>query len=298
MAVEITGASGFVGTILVEFLIKNNFKVKSLDLRDSNWISRLDFRTKSIIHLAGKAQVVRKSVNPKEYFEVNTKLTQDLFDAFLESNVRNFIFFSSVKAVSDQPKDYITEETATNPRTAYGQSKLHAEQYILGKALPEGKRVFILRPSIIHGPGNKGNIKLLYQLLIKGFPWPLGAFHNKRSYCSIDNVCFVIKQLIERDDIPSGVYNLADDCAISTNRLVELIAISKNIKVKIYYIPKGIIIGFAKLGDLLCIPFNSDRLEKLTENLLVSNEKIVNALGEAFPTSAEVGLLNTFKSFK
>ena len=115
-----------------------------------------------------------------------------MFDVFLASNCRDFIFFSSVKAVTDKAEDIVTEETVTNPQTAYGQSKLKAEQYILSKALPQGKRVFIIRPSMIHGPGNKGNLNLLYQLVSKGIPWPLGTFHNQRSFCSIDNVCYVV----------------------------------------------------------------------------------------------------------
>jgi len=85
-----------------------------------------------------------------------------------------------------------------------------AEQYILSQPIPEGKRVYILRPCMIHGPGNKGNLNLLYSLVTKGFPWPLGLFENSRSYLSIENLCFIIKELIDREDIPSGVYNVAN----------------------------------------------------------------------------------------
>ena len=81
----------------------------------------------------------------------------------------------------------LTEDTIPNPKTHYGISKLQAENYILDQKLPEGKRVYILRPCMIHGPGNKGNLNLLYTLVKKGFPWPLGAFENQRSFLSIDN---------------------------------------------------------------------------------------------------------------
>ena len=220
-----------------------------------------------------------------------------MFDVFLASNCRDFVYFSSVKAVTDQTEDVVTEETVTNPQTVYGQSKLQAEQYILSRTLPEGKRIFIIRPSMIHGPGNKGNLNLLYQLVSKSLPWPLGAFQNQRSFCSIDNVCFVIQQILEREEIPSGVYNLADDEALSTNVLIEIIAAANNKKAKITYISKNIINTIAKIGDVLHLPLNTERLDKLTENFVVSNLKIKAVLGiEKLPVTAKEGLVKTFQS--
>jgi nucleoside-diphosphate-sugar epimerase len=200
--------------------------------------------------------------------------------------------------VTDKAGDIVTEETVNNPQTVYGQSKLQAEQYILSKALPQGKRVFIIRPSMIHGPGNKGNLNLLYQLVSEGIPWPLGAFHNQRSFCSIDNVCYVVNQILEREDIPSGVYNLADDETVSTNELIELIAASTNRKARIIPIPKKLINTVAKIGDILHLPLNTERLDKLTENFVVSNTKIKTILGiEKLPVSAKEGIFKTIKSF-
>ncbi len=221
-----------------------------------------------------------------------------MFDIYLASNCRDFIYFSSVKAVADTAKAILTEEIEAKPQTAYGQSKFQAEQYLLSQPLPAGKRVFILRPCMIHGPGNKGNLNLLYQIVAKRIPWPLGTFENKRSFCSIENVCFVINEILENESIPSGIYNLADDEAISTNKLITLIADSQNKKAHILKIPKGVISGIAKIGDLLKLPLNSERLQKLTESYVVSNEKIVKAIGKPLPYSTGEGLVKTFESFK
>lgn len=298
MKITITGVTGFVGSNLIENLLEHNCESKALNLRKPNWKSEIETEAKAIIHLAGKAHDTKNTSNPKDYFDINTKLTHDLFDVFLTSNCRDFIFFSSVKAVTDKAEDIVTEETVTNPQTAYGQSKLKAEQYILSKALAQGKRVFIIRPSMIHGPGNKGNLNLLYQLVSKGIPWPLGAFHNQRSFCSIDNVCYVVNQILEREDIPSGIYNLADDDILSTNELIELIAASTNRKARIFSIPKKLINKIAKLGDVLHLPLNTERLDKLTENFVVSNLKIKAALGiEKLPVTSKEGLVKTFQSF-
>ena len=294
----ITGTSGFVGLNLVNNLKKQNYLVEGLNLRNTNWKIDFNYNAKSLIHLAGKAHDTKNNSKLEEYFDVNTKLTNELFDLFLASNCRDFIFFSSVKAVTDKAQDIVTEETVAIPQTAYGQSKLQAEQYILSKALPQGRRVFIIRPSMIHGSGNKGNLNLLYQIVSKGLPWPLGAFQNQRSFCSIDNLCFVINQILENESIPSGIYNLADDEAVSTNELIEIIGYTKNKKIRILSISKKIINTIAKIGDVFHLPLNTERLDKLTENFVVSNSKIKTALGiERLPLSAKEGLTKTIKSF-
>lgn len=298
MNIVITGVTGFVGSNIFEYLLYHNCEPKPLNLRNHNWKSEIDIDNSAIIHLAGKAHDVKNSSNPEDYFEVNTRLTQKLFDVFLESNCRDFIFFSSVKAVTDKAEGIVTEEMITTPKTVYGRSKLQAEQYMLSKTLPQGKRLFIIRPSMIHGPGNKGNINLLYQLVSKNIPWPLGSFQNQRSYCSIDNVCYVVNQILERDGIPSGIYNLADDETLSTNELIEIIGATTNKKAKIISISKKVINTIAKIGDVLHLPLNTERLDKLTENFVVSNFKLKSALRiEKLPTSTKDGLVKTISSF-
>jgi nucleoside-diphosphate-sugar epimerase len=290
-SIFITGCSGFVGSNLFEYL--KCFFIFFKYQRETP----IEINQDIVIHLAGKAHDLKKTSNSDKYSQVNTELTKKVFDAFLASNAKVFITLSSVKAVADEVYGVLTEEQTSNPITHYGKSKLLAEQYILSKQIPEGKRVYILRPCMIHGPGNKGNLNLLYKLVSKGIPWPLGAFDNKRSFCSIDNLMFIIKELIDRDNIPSGVYNVADDEALSTNEVISLLAVSQNRKPKIWILPKGLIKTFAKLGDLLQLPLTTERLQKLTESYVVSNQKIKSAIGKNLQVSAKDGLLKTFNSF-
>lgn len=296
MKIVITGAAGFVGTNLQDYL-KLSHEVHSMSIRYV-YGQQFELNTDIVIHLAGKAHDLKKVSHPEEYYEANFELTKQLFDAFLKSNASIFIFMSTVKAAADEVQGVLTEEVIPNPKTHYGIAKQQAEQYILSQKLPKGKRIYILRPCMIHGPGNKGNLNLVYKLVSKGLPWPLGNFTNQRSFLSVENLCFVIDELLENTSISSGIYQVADDEPLSTNELIQLLGTSLDKKSSIWNIPSLLIKKLAILGDYLHLPLNSERLHKLTENYVVSNSKIVAAIGKTLPISSKEGLLRTFESFK
>jgi nucleoside-diphosphate-sugar epimerase len=295
MNVIITGASGFVGQNLQEYLTNLELNYLSLRYQPTQIINIGE--ANALIHLSGKAHDLKKVSQPSDYYEANYELTKQLYDAFLKSEAKIFIFISSVKAVTDSVERQLTEKTKPNPQTHYGKSKLMAEEYIQSQSLPEGKFYYILRPCMIHGPGNKGNLNLLYQFVKKGIPYPLAAFGNKRSFLSIENLCFVIKELLERE-IPSGIYQVADDESLSTNELVKEIAFNLGLSPRLWAFHSPLVKSLAKVGDWLKLPLNSERLNKLTENYVVSNAKIKKALGKELPISAREGLKKTIESFK
>jgi nucleoside-diphosphate-sugar epimerase len=318
MNILITGAFGFVGTNLSRALAAaGKHRLTALDMSEPPAHNYNEFYTwpeldklsgkplDAIIHLAGKAHDTGNTAAEQEYFDINLGLTQKIFEFFLQSEAKKFIFFSSVKAAADTVQgDSLTETVEPSPGTPYGRSKLAAENYLLGK--PESyrtshtmtKQLYILRPCMIHGPGNKGNLNLLYKLASKGIPWPLGAYENRRSFTSIANLSFVINQLLTKD-VPSGIYNMADDEPLSTNRLIELIAESREKQPRIWNISRKWIHLAAKPGDVLPLPLNSERLKKLTESYVVSNAKLKKALGiQTMPVSAEEGMKETLESFK
>lgn len=316
MRILITGIHGFVGSNLVNALKKEHTlygvdivapvkegveKTFSWKDVDDNAIPSMD----AIIHLAGKAHDTKNRAAAQVYFDVNTGLTQKIYDYFLKSEAKRFIFFSSVKAAADKvPGDVLTEEVVPAPKGPYGESKIKAEEYILkNEALrtrneeSASKRVFILRPCMIHGPGNKGNLNLLYGVVSKGIPWPLGAFENRRTFTSIDNLCFVVEGLLTKD-VQSGIYHMADDEALSTNELIEVMCEAMGKKAHIWKINRSLMEGVASIGTTLHLPLNEERLGKLTENYVASNAKIKKALGiERMPVRAKDGLKKTILSF-
>lgn len=296
-----TGSHGFVGTNLISAL-SDKYEIVRWDVRSDEPLPEVD----AVIHLAGKAHDTKHTTEAAEYFRVNTELTKKIYDQFLESSAKKFIFFSSIKAKDGD--------------TAYARSKYLAEQYIkeirselfstTPNPIPEhgsptrslslqtegNKRVYILRPCMIHGPGNKGNLNLLVNLVKKGIPWPLAAFENRRSFASIGNVSYIIDRLL-CSDVESGCYNICDDEAISTNDLIGLICECLGKEAHLWRIPKGLMSGLARLGDVFHLPLNTERLGKLTENYVVDNSKIKHALGvESLPISAREGFIRTIQS--
>lgn len=309
MKILITGVHGFVGSNLVEYLKSKNeiygldiiapekagiIKTYSWDDLNAGKIPAMD----AIIHLAGKAHDTKNKSAADVYFKVNTGLTQKIFDYFIASSANKFIFFSTAKAAADRVEGVLTEEVVPTPVGSYGESKIKAEEYILSKELSSDRSVYIFRPCMIHGPGNKGNLNLLYNVVRKGIPWPLGAFENRRTFTSIENICFAVEGVLTKY-VESGIYNMGDDESLSTNELIEEICKSLGNKAHIWKLPKGLMTGIAKVGGWLHLPLNPDRLQKLTENYVSSNEKIKRALGvDKMPVDARTGLQRTLESFR
>ena len=304
----ITGINGFVGTNMYNQFEKH-MSIVGVDLPSNanklnckiyNWdnISKLP-NVDSIIHLAGMAHDTEGAVDASKYFRVNVDLTKQIFDHFLKSSAQKFIYFSSVKAVADTLNHTVlTEEIALTPKKPYGKSKLEAEKYIMSKLLPEGKRVYILRPAMIHGPGNKGNLNLLFSILRTGIPYPLGAYQNLRSFTSMQNLLFLLEKLLELD-VETGTYNVCDDESLSTSDIAHVINHSLGNSDRVWNIPKALINMIARIGDVIFLPLNSERLKKMTESYVVSNKKIKEATRvKALPISAHAGLVATLESFR
>ena len=290
MKLLITGAYGFVGSNLCRYLVTHGHTCDALDVPSAirqdlpyrhvfTWdhLDALKPHLKDytvIIHLAGKAHDLKKVSSPQSYFDINVGLTKQIFE-LSRGQVDKFIYFSSSKALDAD--------------TPYGQSKKEAEEYL-------GNNAIILRPAMIHGPGNKGNLNLLWKIAQTGFPWPLAAFENRRSFASVGNVCAAVEQLCIKGE--NGIYPIADDTPLSTNRIIELMAQVQHRKPRLWRIPKAFMSMIAKMGDLLHLPLNTERLQKLTEDSLIDNTALKQALGwEAMPIQAEAGLITTLNAF-
>ena len=291
----LTGASGFVGKNLKNYLIGQGYILTSVSLKDSNWKSKINSDAYAIVHLAGIKESAKFKAN--DYLEINTNLTIELFDFFNQSAILKFIYFSSVKSVAEflGDKEILDEQFPSNPKSNYGISKFKSEKYILNNILRD-KKVYILKPCIIHGIQNQGSLYELFKFVNKGIPYPFKAFTNKRSYLSIPNLNFIIQQLIDKN-IDSGNYVISDSGSISTIELVEIMSDCLNKKVKMWAVPKNLLKFTAKIGSLFHLPFNTKSLQKITGNYCVNNSKILNSIGENLPLTIKEGIRLSINSY-
>lgn len=296
---SIFGSSGFIGKNLVQSLA-NTCKIDQVSLRENNWQDKLE-KSEVLINLIGKAHDHKGTAKEHDFYFANVELAKQVFEAFIKSEAKLLIHISSLAALEEiEAFNPLKEDDKTNPQSWYGKSKRAGEEWLLNQTLPEGKKLIILRPPMVHGPGDKGNLGLLYKLISKGIPYPLASFNNQRSFISIDNFNYFIQEIIKgQDKLASGIYHISDDEPIATNTIISIIKVVENKNVLNLNLPKSLVRLMAKIGDVVPIPLNSIRLKKMTSDLILSNQKIKVALGiNKLPLTAEEGIQKTIKSFK
>lgn len=309
----ITGYTGFVGQNLLEYLQKENrYHITGVtrDKTVKNYgrfipdniityseLFEIKNKYESIIHLAGQVIKENEDHNSElEYIKANYYLAKNIYDYFLTDNItEKFIFLSSIHVLTEIPDRIIDESYPPIPFTSYGRSKYQAENYILSRQ-SEKKHTYILRPTMIHGPGNKGNLKSLYRYLSAGWPYLLGSINNKRSFLSIENLCFVIREIIN-NDIEDGLYHIADDDPTETHQLIHDISKISGKNIKKYNIHVKLLRLLAILGNYTPIPFDVHRFGKLTSDFIVKNDKIKSAIGKPLPVTSKEGMRRTLESF-
>ena len=299
MKIAVFGSSGFIGENLVESLQQLD-EIQEVSLRNSAWKNSINESTEVFINLVGKAHDHKGEATEKDYSFANVDLTKQIFEIFQKSEAKLFIHISSLAALEEFESIKPLEETdECNPISFYGKSKREAEVWLLEQELPNDKKLIIVRPPMVHGSGDKGNLGLLYKLISKGIPYPLSSFNNKRSFISIDNFTFYIKKIIEKHHLlTNGIYHISDNDSLSSAELIKIIKGVLDKGVLEIAVPQFLIKGLAKVGDILPLPLNTKRLKKMTSTLLLSNNKINTVLGiNKLPLTAEQGLEKTIKSF-
>ncbi|MGJ1436860.1 NAD-dependent epimerase/dehydratase family protein [Sphingobacterium siyangense] len=294
------GNTGFIGSHLSTKL-KDPLQCDFVSMRNLNWVKD-NISADCMINLVGKAHDFTGKATENDFFYANFELAKKAFDLFISSQAKVFIHISSLSAIEEvESVKSLAENANYNSVSPYGRSKQAAEEWLLSQNLPTDKKLIILRPPMVHGAGDKGNLKQLFSIVSKGIPYPLVRFKNKRSFLSIDNFCFYIEQiLLQNEKLSPGVYHLSDDETLSSNEIVKIMKQETGLKIPCFPLPKRIISFLSKLGDhTRAFPLNTWRLKKLTSNLVVSNKKIKVALQiERLPKTAKEGLRDTIRALK
>jgi nucleoside-diphosphate-sugar epimerase len=292
-SIYLAGASGFLGQNFIQCNQNYDFvffeKGKGIDISYANDI---------VLNFVGKAHDLKKISNEEAYRDSNVEFTKKIFSAFLSSSANTFIHLSSIKACADYSDEPIDENLYPNPSSIYGVTKLEAEQYLLAMPLPEGKRLIIIRPTMIYGPGVKGNFRSLIKWVNSGFPWPFTQIKNQRNLCSIYTLIKFIRESIENKDVASGIYHVCDSRPISSNDIISIISEALEKKIIFLKIPLGVFKFLSKIGNFIPFsPITEEKLGKIDSNFLVNNDKMKHAFRSSLNENPETELLHTVKSF-
>lgn len=265
MKILITGSNGFVGSQISEFFMKDGIQTIHFDRNDPE--QNLDAEV--IIHLAGIAHDTKGQYTRQDYIKANFELTKNLFEKFLNSNAKCFIFLSSSLVYKGQGK--FSEESETYPTSAYQESKILAEKYIVSNT--DHRKIVILRPSLIYSEYSlTGNLKTLDNILRKSPFFIFPSYGRKRSYTSI-NLLYRALKYISLNNIPSDIYNLSDELAITTPELIKKLC-KKNGKLNPILLPKKISCFAIKFLRFLQIKQLNESLDKIFSERVLIIEKI------------------------
>ncbi len=275
MKILLTGSSGYLGSAFIN-QYKNKYPFEKFSLLNQK-IEDIKFDNIDVVlHCA--ALVHQKIEHSYEkYHEINVGYPLKLAKLAKENGVKQFVFISTI-AVYGEDVEKLDENTSCNPITPYGKSKLEAEKELL-KLSDDSFIVSIIRPPMIYGKNAPGNIDSLVKLVKKVPIIPLGKIPNKRSFISIQNLCYMIDEIIIQRQ--NGIFLASDDKPLSTSMLIKLIA--KNLDKKVYLIK---IPFFESLLKLVKPSFH----KRLYGSLEVDNSITKEKLNLKNPYSVKAGI--------
>ena len=275
----LTGSSGFLGSYILDFLENKNYEVvkvgrsRKSDINIDLSLNELPkIEVDYLIHVAGKAHVIPKTVEEKEiFFKVNYIGTNNLLKGINPLKLQSIIFISSVAVYGKEVGELINEKSPLLGNTPYALSKIQAEQSIIDFGTTNNIKTVVLRLPLVTGKKPLGNLRAIIKAIKKGYYFRIGKGQAKKSIISASDIANVIPELFDLN----GVYNLTDTTHPMISEIDSIIANKFNKKIK--SIPIYLIKVIAKIGDIFYFfPFNSSKFEKLTKNLTFSNKKLFN----------------------
>ena len=305
----VTGASGFIGAPLCERLKADGFRVRVLlrrrlpDQRPTPWdeafIGELSDPpaglmggVDAIYHLAGIAHAFPSSVEQRNqldplYWSVNVEGSEALARAALAAGVRRFVYFSSIKATADPGEACVDERWDAPPpeEDLYGRSKREAERRLLAIASQGVMEVCVLRPTLVYGPGVKGNLRRMLQAVERGrFP-PLPESGNRRSMVHLEDLISAARLAADHPAAAGRTYIVSDGHDYSTRELFEAMCHARGRRVPRWSLPASWLRGAGRLGDLggrllgRRLPLDSAAVGRLLGSACYRNERIARELG-------------------
>ena len=302
----ITGATGFLGNYLSNFLVNQGFEIKKisrnkcnnekkdLDLnKEINWFQILD-DVDCIVHTAAKVHEINQNEKKNDYYNINFKATQRLAQQASESGVRRFIYISTVK-VNGEFNDInfpISEKSKNDIFDFYSESKKKSEDALIELSKKTEMEVVIIRPPLIYGPNVSANFLKMITWINREIPLPLNDINNLRSMIYIKNLCDFISKCINHEKASNEIFLISDDQDISTSSLLKIISRKLNKRIRLFYFPKML------LYLLLLFTGNKGTYNKLFLSLNINISKAKELLDWEPKHSINDGIEDTIKFYK
>ena len=307
-AVLITGANGFIGSVLCSRLVAEKWNVSGTVRSAENYssvqgvksviIGDIDTATDwnaalqgidTVVHLAARVHVMKdSSAEPLQaYREVNVYGTERLALQAADAGVNRFIFLSTVKVNGEENRKAYTESDRPSPMDSYGISKMEAELKLRKIAAETGMAVVILRPPLVYGPGVKANFLKLLQTVDRRMPLPFAGVQNQRSLIYVDNLVDAIVSCVLHPNAPGQTFLVSDGKDVSTPELIRMIAAALQKQPRLFRFPPLALYIAGRLTG------KGPAVDRLIGSLSVNTGKIKNELGWTAPFTLEEGLQNT-----
>jgi nucleoside-diphosphate-sugar epimerase len=309
----VTGATGFIGGHLLPVLHKKNLQITLAVRNDlpeklnpdykvfnvgeieenTDWTEALK-EVDTVIHLAARAhQLNDQAINPEaEFLRINCEGTEALVKQAIASGVKHFIFISSIGAMGTLSEQILTEKSPCHPDSPYGRSKLQAEQALIELCQNSPMTWTILRPTLVYGIGNPGNMERLMKLVKTGFPLPLGSIKNRKSFVYVGNLVDAIITCINHPNAKNQTFIVSDGDDLSTTDLIRRLGKALRKSPLLLPVPAELLrlttklLGKADIGD------------RLLGSLQVDSSKIRQMLDWTPPYTVDQGLQATADWFK
>jgi len=320
-SVLITGATGFIANHLIPLLIKQDWLIKTVIRSESHQLparvnpvnvgsidSTTDWRNilqgiNTVIHLAARAHILQEQAfNPEaEFFKVNTEGTANLVKQSIEAGVKHFVFISSIGAMATISNQPLTENSPCQPDTPYGRSKLQAEQALINLASQSSMTWTILRPTLVYGSGNPGNMERLIKLINRGLALPFGLVNNRRSFVYVGNLVDAIATTLTHPKATNQIFLVSDGQDLSTPELIRKIAYHMRRPCNLLPVPPSLLKLVGYLGDTIQnlsqkpISLNTSTIDRLLGSLFIDSSHIQTTLKWQPPFSIDQGLEQTLR---
>ncbi|MES2218848.1 MAG: NAD-dependent epimerase/dehydratase family protein [Pseudomonadota bacterium] len=299
----VTGATGFIGSYLVNYLLREHYQVRALvrtggnllpagvdkitgDLTQPATLKNSCDNIDTVFHLGGYAHAFKEGdpAFAEKHNAINFEGTKNLFQEAVRGGVRSFIYFSSVKAVADSPQN-IDEQWQQAPLSPYGIAKRNAEKYLLAAGQEHGIHVCILRPALVYGPGCKGNLYAMLRAIDKNYFIPVPAIGNRRSLISLADICQAAVLAARHTNAKGKIYFVTDGVDYSTRQLYIAMREALGKRLPNWHLPLAGFKLLGHLGDLAekilrrRLPFNSESMGKLFDSAAYNSQLIQQELG-------------------